>query len=199
MPEAEFFVPFGLLIRRGFLEPALCEELRREMAASPGHPSLVAEHAADAVDENYRRTVSAEVSEATRSAVSGRLEQLRPAVANHFDTRLQGCQPPQFLRYGEGDYFRPHADHESEGADYVTERRVSAVVFLNGESEEAVAGSYSGGALTFFGLMDDPRGDAVGFPLLGDEGLLVAFPADLVHSVSPVTRGERYTIVSWFV
>jgi SM-20-related protein len=199
MPEAEFFVPFGLLVQRGFLEADLCEELRREMAAAPGHPSLVAENTADAVDENYRRTVTAQVSEATRSTVSGRLEQLRPTVESHFETPLQGCQPPQFLRYGVGDYFRPHADHESEGADYVTERRVSAVAFLNGQSEDAVPGSYSGGALTFFGLMDDPRGDAVGFPLLGDEGLLVAFPADLVHSVSAVTRGERYTIVSWFV
>ena len=199
MPEAEFFAQFGLLVQREFLDAELCEELRGEMAASPGHPSLVAEHAADAVDENYRRTVSAEVPEATRSAVTSRLEKLRPAVESHFQTQLQGCQPPQFLRYGEGDYFRPHADHESEGADYVTERQVSAIVFLNSESEDAVPGSYSGGALTFFGLMDDPRGDALGFPLLGEEGLLVAFPADLVHSVSPVTRGERYTVVSWFV
>src|SRR4051812_11422698 len=104
MPEAEFFVPFGLLVLRGFLEPARCEELRREMAAAPGNPSLVAEEAEDAVDEKYRRTVSAQVSEPTRSAVSSRLEQLRPTVASHFDIPLQGCQPPQFLRYGEGDY-----------------------------------------------------------------------------------------------
>ena len=199
MPRAEFFAPFGLFTQREFLDAALCEELRGEMAAAPGRASPVAEDAADAVDEGYRKTVSAQVSDATSSLVRSRLEQLRPSLERHFDTVLNGCQPPQFLRYREGDYFRAHADHETEGPDHVTERRVSAVVFLNGESDDAEPGSYGGGALTFFGLMGDPRGDAVGFPLVGETGLLVAFDADLVHSVTPIIRGERFSIVNWFV
>jgi predicted 2-oxoglutarate/Fe(II)-dependent dioxygenase YbiX len=198
MPRADFFVSFGLFAQREFLDAALCEELRREMAAASSHPSTVAEDAADAVDESYRSTVSAEVSDATKSLVRNRLEHLNPMLERHFETSLNGCQPPQFLRYREGDYFRAHADREEEGPEWVTERRVSAVVFLNGESGDSEPGSYSGGALTFFGLMGDPRGDAVGFPLVGEEGLLVAFDANLVHSVTPVTRGERYTIVTWF-
>jgi SM-20-related protein len=199
MPTADFFIPFGLLIKRDFVEAALCEELRREMAAAPGNPSLVAEETEDTVDQSYRRTVSAQVSEATKSLVTSRLEEFSPNVERHFGTPLTGCQPPQFLRYGEGDYFRPHADHEPEGPDWVTERRISAVVFLNGQSEDPEPGKFSGGALTFFGLMGDPRGDELGFPLQAEEGLLVAFQSDLLHSVTPVKSGERYTIVSWFV
>ena len=199
MPKAEFFVPFGLFAQREFLDGALCDELRGEMASAPGRPSPVAEDAADAVDEDYRKTVSAQVSDATESLVRGRLDRVRPSLERHFDTGLKGCQPPQFLRYREGDYFRAHADHEAEGPRHVTERRASAVVFLNGESDDAEPGSYSGGALTFFGLMGDPRGDAVGFPLVGETGLLIAFDSDLVHSVTPITRGERFSIVSWFV
>ena len=54
-------------------------------------------------------------------------------------------------------------------------------------------------SLTFYGLMDDGvSGESVGLPLAGETGLLVAFPSHLVHSVSPVTAGERYTLVSWF-
>jgi predicted 2-oxoglutarate/Fe(II)-dependent dioxygenase YbiX len=28
--------------------------------------------------------------------------------------------------------------------------------------------------------------------------MLVAFRSDVLHQVSPVTKGERFTIVSWF-
>lgn len=199
MPTADFFIPFGLLIKRDFLDPALCAELRQEMADAPDDASLVGEDTADAVDEAYRKSRSAQVSEATKSLVTGRLEEFSEQVERHFGTPLTGCQPPQFLRYGEGDYFRPHADHEEEGPDWVTERRISAVVFLNGQSEDPEPGKFSGGALTFFGLMGDPRGDELGFPLQAEEGLLVAFQSDLLHSVTPVKSGERYTIVSWFV
>jgi len=45
---------------------------------------------------------------------------------------------------------------------------------------------------------DDVSGESVGLPLAGETGLLIAFPAHVVHSVSPVTAGERYTVVSWF-
>jgi SM-20-related protein len=198
MPRAEFFSPFGIFVRREFLDAPLCAQLRQAMDAAPAHASLVAEQAADAVDQSYRSTVTAEVPDATKSLVRTRLEKLRPDLERHFDTALSGLQPAQFLRYREGDYFRAHADHEDTGPDHVTERRVSAVLFLNGESDEPEPGSYAGGALTFFGLMGDPRVDTAGFPLVGEPGLLVAFPSDLVHSVTPVTRGERYTVVSWF-
>jgi predicted 2-oxoglutarate/Fe(II)-dependent dioxygenase YbiX len=71
-------------------------------------------------------------------------------------------------------------------------------VFLNGSDAGEPAG-YSGGSLTFYGLMDDGAGgESVGLPLAGELGLLVAFPSDLLHSVSPVTAGERYTLVTWF-
>ena len=199
MPDAEFFAAFGLFVRREFLDPRLCEGLRLEMATAPARAAPVAESDADAVDEGYRRTVSAQVSEATRSLVQQRLLDLKPTVERHFEIELKGCQPAQFLRYRVGDYFRAHADHEAEGMQHVTERRVSAVVFLNGESADPGADSYNGGALTFFGLMGDERADSVGLPLVGETGLLVAFSADLVHSVAPVTGGERYTLVSWFV
>jgi SM-20-related protein len=68
------------------------------------------------------------------------------------------------------------------------------VLFLNGEGGADQPSSYGGGQLTFYGLM----GDRLGLPLAGRPGLLVAFRSDLVHAVTPVTRGERYTVVSWF-
>ena len=187
-----------MLIKRNFLDSTLCEELRGEMASAPGHASLVGEETDDAVDEAYRKSRSAEVSDGTTAMVTSRLEEFMPNVERHFGIPLTGCQSPQFLRYSEGDYFRPHADHEEVGPEWATARRVSAVVFLNDQTEDPEPGSFSGGALTFFGLMGDPRGDELGFPLQGAEGLLVAFESDLLYSVTPVKSGERFTIVSWF-
>ncbi len=198
MPNAEFFATFGLFVRREFLDDARCDELRREIIDAPGRPSTVTEELDDVVDDHTRRTVLAQVPDTTKSLVRSRFEQLTPEVARYFETPLNGCQPPQLLRYREGDYFRPHTDHESEGPEYITSRRVSAIAFLNDERDDAGPDSYSGGALTFFGLMGDSRGDALGFPLVGEKGLLVAFRSDLLHSVTPVTRGERFTVANWF-
>jgi predicted 2-oxoglutarate/Fe(II)-dependent dioxygenase YbiX len=38
----------------------------------------------------------------------------------------------------------------------------------------------------------------VGLPLEAEPGLLITFRAEALHAVSPVTHGERRTIVSWF-
>jgi SM-20-related protein len=194
---ADFFVQFGLFARRNFFDSEFCDKLRREIASVPERPSTVADETSDAIDQAYRKSVSAQVSEKTKSLVHARLLKLLPTIGNHFKVPLNGCQAPQFLRYRVGDYFQPHADRETEGPDYVAQRRVSMVIFLNGESAEPELDSFGGGRLTFFGLMDGSRADSLGFPLVGERGLLVAFRADIVHSVAPVTQGERYTIVSW--
>jgi SM-20-related protein len=39
----------------------------------------------------------------------------------------------------------------------------------------------------------------LGIPLDADEGLLVTFPSRMLHAAAPVTHGERYTIVTWFL
>jgi SM-20-related protein len=79
-------------------------------------------------------------------------------------------------------------------------RAISAVVFLNDQCEDAgVAGAFTGGGLTFYGLLaDDPRGQSIGLPIQGRAGQLVAFKTDLVHEVTPVVSGERCTAVTWY-
>ena len=198
--QADFFSRFGLYVARDFLSSAECAQLQAEIRVASGAPATVAEkHAGDTVDDAYRRTKQAKVSDDTVARISGQLLAAAPALATHFGRDLAGVQPPQFLLYREGDFFRPHPDSSDKpgSADYVKQRSVSAVVFVNGGSVED--GGYTGGALEFYGLMDDSSSsESVGLPLDGEPGLLVAFPAELVHSVQPVTAGERYTIVSWF-
>jgi predicted 2-oxoglutarate/Fe(II)-dependent dioxygenase YbiX len=198
---AEFFTRFGLYAEREFLSPDVCASLRDEMRTATGAPATVAEgQEGHAVDETYRRTKKTDVSPATSARIGAQLLGAVPGLAKHFGRELVGMQKPQFLLYRVGDFFRPHEDDsgEPDAPDFVRQRSVSAVVFLNGATTREPAG-YSGGSLTFYGLMDEASGDqSVGLPLAGETGLLIAFPSHLLHSVSPVTAGERYTLVSWF-
>ena len=70
-------------------------------------------------------------------------------------------------------------------------------MFLNTEGEEGVSQSYTGRQLTLFGLMADQRWKSFGFPVIGEEGLMIGFRADAIHKVKVVLRGDRHTIVSW--
>ena len=195
MPEAAFFTRFGLFAEEEFLDNATSARVMAEMRERGGRPATVSlseEH----VDEDYRRTTLADVSDETRALVESRMRAALPTVARYFDEPLEEMERGQFLLYREGDHFRRHSDspRDRQPSPDGTVRRISVVLFLNGEGPADEADSYEGGNLTFYGLM----GESVGLPLTGRPGLLVAFRSELVHSVTPVTRGERCTVVTWF-
>ena len=126
---------------------------------------------------------------------------IKPEVEKHFGVQLTGCEKPQFLVYREGDFFVAHRDTNDDprGVEGLKERRISVVIFLNRPSDEAVPDSFSGGSLVFYGLIDAPEWKEYGFCLDGEAGLLIAFRSEILHEVTGVTSGERFTIVSWFL
>jgi SM-20-related protein len=205
MPNANFFARLGLFAIPGFLEPELCRRLRNEMASSELTQATVRDkdrRDVYGVDESTRRTRSANVGVSTASLVEGRLLAVKDRLAEHFTVELSGIQNLQFLIYRQGDFFRRHVDRtpdQEDDAGFMKERRVSGVIFLNGQAGEHEADGFDGGALTFYGLLDDDRGVGLGLPLSAEPGLLIAFPPSVVHEVTPVTSGERYTVVTWFV
>ncbi|MEZ5228760.1 MAG: 2OG-Fe(II) oxygenase [Acidimicrobiales bacterium] len=81
------------------------------------------------------------------------------------------------VRYDVGDFFGLHHD-----ANTLTFRTVSAVALLPSD--------FDGGELTFF---------ARRLPAGLTAGDVVLFPSNFLfsHAVSPVTRGVRYSIVTW--
>lgn len=214
MPNANFFLRLGLFAIPGFLEPDLCLRLRNEMASSEITRAKVRlrdredaygvdeREAAYGVNEKTRRTRSANVDASSGSLVEERLLAVKDRLAEHFAVQLTGIQNLQFLIYRQGDFFRPHVDRtpdQVEDAGFVKERQVSGVIFLNGQASEHENDGFDGGALTFYGLLDDDRGVDLGLPLSAEPGLLIAFRPSVVHEVTPVTSGERYSVVTWFV
>ena len=176
----------------------MCARVRAATEGAKRSAATVRKAGIPTLDEEARRTVSVEMRAEEASLVSRHLEAVRPALQQHFSEGTLAWEAPQFLVYRPGDYFRPHRDRPLQPENDVTRRRrISIVVFLNGTGETTPAETFDGGALTFYGLLDDPRFRAIGYPLRAETGLLVAFRSDILHEVTPVSRGERHSVVAW--
>lgn len=87
----------------------------------------------------------------------------------------------QLARYGVGGHYDWHLDL---GPGPATLRKLSLSIQLSDPA------SYDGGDLEFT--------DVVG-PISRDRGAAVVFPSYLRHRVTTVSRGERWSVVGWFV
>ncbi len=180
-----------------FLDTAARKEIAAEMrAAGGGSATVYGKDPAGAIDSLVRKTTRLTVSARTSDRVVRLLLEGKAAVEQHFGGALAECEPPQFLRYVTGDYFVAHQDGNTPLIfDDSRFRKVSIVILLSRKAAEPEAGSYGGGALLVHGTYAEPYRR---FELDAEPGTLVAFPAETTHEVTPVTHGERYTIVSWY-
>lgn len=202
MPQAGFFPRFGIFVRPGFLPPGLCRQIISEMAQSATVRATVGKKSGEfVIDERIRKASFADVAATTVEQADALFQVIRPELSSYFEIPLEQHQRLQFLHYRTGDLYAPHRDSRTDpqGAAASRARKVSVVVFLNALATHPVEETFEGGALTFYGLMKAPGMEHAGIPLEPEAGLLVAFRSDVMHEVSPVTRGERYTLVSWFV
>ena len=175
---------------RGFLTAAECDAIRREMDAGVVEN---AEVLAAGIHEDARARTAALVEPAPDlvRSVEASLESSRNAV-----TAL-GIEPgeregPGFIRYPAGGFYRPHVDRGG-GADWepAARRAIALVLFLNGSRASGGDGEFDGGLLRLY--FSDGEVDIV-----PETGLLVAFPADVLHEVTEVRDGTRDTIVDWY-
>jgi predicted 2-oxoglutarate/Fe(II)-dependent dioxygenase YbiX len=200
MATADSFAALGLYVRRGFLDPQTSERLRSAVKIAPTSEATVRTDDREySVDRSTRSTDWADVVPELVGPVTERLTAAMPEVSQHYGIPLVAVQQLQFLVYREGDFFERHRDRGvSSGASPSSHaRRVAAVIFLNGAGDPTSDG-YRGGELTLYGLFDQPDSEALGVPLEAEEGLLVTFPADVVHEVRRVEAGKRFTVVTWF-
>lgn len=86
----------------------------------------------------------------------------------------------QLGRYSEGDHYSFHQDF---GAGATTIRKLSAVVQLSKPEE------YTGGELQFQGFENEN--------VVNGQGDIILFPAFNPHRVTPITSGQRFSLVSW--
>ena len=168
-----------------FLSNAECRQIRKAMDRAPREPGEVLTGDTVAHRQDIRRVSSLEVDDDTIAFVERRLDAQRAAVDSRFALPLDAREGSGFLRYQAGGFYAPHRDrgHVPAWPD-AARRRVALVAFLND--------GFTGGQLRLF--LDQP--DLV--TIEPRAGLLVAFPADALHEVTPVEEGIRDAVVDWF-
>jgi SM-20-related protein len=190
---------FDLYMVRSFFDAETCRKFITEMRCSPaGRATIYGRDESGSVDERVRKAARLMPSQETVESVRRRLLEYRREVGEHFGLSLSGCEEPQFLRYRVGDFFVAHQDGNTGLllSDREQSRKVSVVIFLNGQSEVPETDNYCGGSLVF----SDWRASqsCKDLRLSGEAGTLVTFRSETTHEVLPVTHGERYSIVSWY-
>ncbi|MDP1569778.1 MAG: 2OG-Fe(II) oxygenase [Vicinamibacterales bacterium] len=194
MPSPRAFSDLGLFVHADFLDPARRVALAVRAAAAPHTPAAIEAGPGTAVDPDVRRTDEVTALDDTLAPLDRRLDALGPALGRHFGVTLGSAEPLGMLRYGPGSFYRAHRDRSS-GTPGTRERAVSVVLFVNGRDGD---GSYEGGALRFYGLLGEGPLAGVGLDMDPAAGTLVAFRSEVLHEVTPVTSGVRYTLVTWF-
>jgi SM-20-related protein len=188
---------FNLYVDRHFLDAGECRSIIAELRKSEASRATVyGKGDSAAVDERVRKVTRLVPTQVTLEKITQRLLSIRTAISEHFATEVTQVEEPQFLRYAVGDYFVAHQDGNTGmlRLDRERLRRVSVSIFLNDELEKLDVGSYSGGTLVF----SDWRSGYKELRFSGAAGTLVAFRSETTHEVTRVTRGDRYSIVSWF-
>jgi hypothetical protein len=116
-----------------------------------------------------------------KHAYSQTVDQLKECLYDYemrFNIRMDFMESVNFVKYGPGDFFKPHADH---GFSYTA--TVSSVAYLNDE--------YEGGELYFplFNIKLKPKA-----------GDVVLFPSTFIyfHGSERVTSGVKYAAVTMF-
>lgn len=191
----------GLWVRDGFFDVETCVSLRDSMDRTALTNALVVDAQGYHVDERVRKAALARLGKSESEKVVAQLRELMPTLSDFFGVPLRDCAGPEFVLYRPGDSFRPHRDTSTIPGmpAEVLRRKVSCVIFLNAEGDALAGnGDYAGGTLTFLGLDPNPTWYTGRTRLRGVTGRLVAFRSDTVHEVTPVLRGRRYTIVTWF-
>jgi len=201
MPSYNFFSKFGLYTKSNFFDSKETKKIRSQIDKSNFKKARVLEDGDSyAIDEKSRQTKLAQVTSKTKLFVADKILNIKDDIEKHFNISLRNIQDPQFLVYDKNDFFTLHVDNSNNPNDdkNVRNRKISVIIFLNSGSEIGNSDSFSGGSLTFYDLLKNPEAKSLGIPLSAEVGLLVAFKSDILHEVTPITSGKRYTIVTWF-
>jgi SM-20-related protein len=189
--------PIEFLEIEDAVDRAMLGQIRHEIHAADGAPATVlGSEPGRRSTSSARRATEIAIPSTTRAAVVRLLEREQPRIEAHFGRPLDGCEMPQFLRYGPGDYFVAHQDGNTPLVhDESRFRKVSVVIFLSEQSEQPRPGTFCGGSLVLYGPRSGPD---LQIALAPAPGTLVAFPSETTHEVMPITHGERLSIVSWY-
>jgi len=105
----------------------------------------------------------------------------------------------QITRYRKGRFYNFHRDGNG---DYLSTYNDPGNAFMHGHVRKLsmttlLSDSYEGGEFQFSGYAKEKC--EISTPEFSKVGSIIVFPSFLEHRVAPVTKGTRYSLVTWFV
>lgn len=187
-----------ILIRPNVINPEGLQELVTHIKSSPAEDLSVF----DPDKTNATGKTSWIVDKKTRDTQIVPMGNLYPKIEDLFrntvkniinpfyQVEVDSSEIPQVLSYGIGGHYRPHIDGES--------------IWVTPRGEKIWKKSTNRDLSIIFYLNNDFEGGDFIFPELKvrvrpEPGMMVCFPSNhhYSHGVEPVTRGKRYSIVTW--
>ena len=101
-----------------------------------------------------------------------------------YDLSLHDREGAQLSYYKLGQYYGQHMDFNGSSDNIGYTRKLSMSLQLSDEE------SYDGGDLILY-----YNGDV--YPTPKSKGTIIVFDSRTIHEVTPVIRGERYSLVKW--
>jgi|TARA_R110000823_G_scaffold130012_2_gene257783 PKHD-type hydroxylase len=125
------------------------------------------------------------------------MEEANAQAAWEYD--IKAAESVQITRYEKGGFYTFHKDGKSDNLGAYNEpqnkfrhgnvRKLSMSIILNDD--------YEGGGFEFATL--DKETSNIYTPDFNKLGSIMVFPSFMTHRVKPVTKGTRYSAVSWFL
>lgn len=195
MSTAPLLRKLGIFVVEDFMLPSECYALREEMINSEKTLAGIYDEALNIeyINRPIRKTLYCQVSDSTHQSFTNRIRALKPQLEDFFNIALaDSFELPKYLHYSKGDFFAPHTDNQLT-------RKINVTINLNDKNTQSADTGYDGGTLMLYGLMKQDAFKKKGIAAPCSIGCLIAYPVDIVHEVTPITSGSRFTIVSRFL
>ena len=145
--------------------------------------SLAGDYSENIVNKNIRKTLNIDFhDENLFKKLNGAI---KVANENYYNYSIESIDTLRFLKYGIGGNYNWHTDI---GRSETSNRKLTAIIQLSDEN------TYEGGDFEY-GITDTTGEDLI----KGNkkQGTLIIFPSFLSHRVTPITKGNRYSIITW--
>lgn len=178
------------------LSLAECRELVAELGGSSATPTAVLRAGRDFHEPMVRLSESCTPQGELHLVALARVER---AAQSHWpaeDADPCALSAAHYFRYPTGGFVAPHRDRSPNQDDprEVQRRQASLVLFLN--SQDTPEG-FEGGSLLIY--VPQLNGPTVTHTLHAVAGTLVMFDPGLMHEVTRVRSGSRFTLVAWLI
>ena len=112
---------------------------------------------------------------------------------------IKAAESMQITRYRKGGFYNFHKDGNG---DQLSAYHNPQNAFMHGHVRKLsmttlLSGNYSGGEFQFASYNKEEC--VISTPEFSKVGSIVVFPSAMEHRVAAVTKGVRYSLVTWFV